>query len=295
MKPLTLSKKSNPLGNSMSLPDAFAKLKNTKHDSSFKNLGDWLNNSNSKPGKMKSMYKIAASFVLTALIFIACSIPVQHEEEIGYMIIGMAETEGVDITAKLKESENTDLNQVIVNDVIFEQESGGYQSKYANEKSKGLKEIVLVLPTSDYNAAVEKKTRLESIFTFQNIDILPIEEKVERPFYEVALHSFDVKVGKDIADEVVEERINAFLHENSQTKGDAKITINEHGNRVVEVAVNLGGDNYEIKRSVEGLYNDLAGKKSQLEHMTKEEKIKLKEREIEKMNAAEKAKQKQQQ
>jgi len=289
MKPLKSSKKLNPLGENMNLPDAFNQLKNTKHDSSFENLGEWLGQNTSKPKKMKSLYKIAASLTLTALIFIACSIPVQQEEEIGYMIKGYIETEiTVDLRTQLADAAAVKLTQLNANTVLHEEEQEiEIVDQAENNFTQSMAEIVLILPDADINLANEKKNSMASKFDFHSIEVLPIEETVERPFYEAALHNLDIKVGKELSEEQVVERINTFLHENSSSNGRAKISLDEQGNRFVEIAVDLSGDNHQVKRTVERLYNELVPNhtKEMRENMTKEELMELKQKEIDKAKA----------
>ncbi len=289
MKPLKSSKKLNPLGEIMNLSDAFNKYKNTKHDSSFENLGDWLANNNSKPKKMKSLYKIAASLIFATMILIACTVPVQHEEEIGYMIKGYIETEiTVDLKSQLADAAAVKLTQLNANAVLHEEEQKiEIVDQAENNFTQSMAEIVLILPDADINLANEKKNSMASKFDFHSIEVLPIEETVERPFYEAALHNLDIKVGKELSEEQVVERINTFLHENSSSNGRAKISLDEQGNRFVEIAVDLSGDNHQVKRTVERLYNELVPNhtKEMRENMTKEELMELKQKEIDKAKA----------
>ncbi len=288
MKPQRLSKKLNPLGEIMNLPEAFDQLKKKKHDTSFENLGDWLDQNTSKPRKMKTLYKIAASLTLTALIFIACSIPVQQEEEIGYMIKGYLETEvTVDLKAQLADAAAVKLTQLNASAVLHEEKEIEIANEPTNSFTHSMAEVVLILPDANIEAAKEKKNMMASKFDFHSIEVLPIEETVERPLYEAALHTLDIKVGKELSDEQVVERINSFLHENSSSQGKAKISVDENGNRFVEIAVDLSGDNRQVKRKVEGLYNELAPNHAQemRANMTEEELKELKQKEIEKMKA----------
>jgi len=298
MKPLKLSKKLNPLGEIMNLPEAFGQLKNTKHNSSFENLGDWLENNNSKPRKMKSLYKIAASLIFTTLILIACTVPVQHEEEIGYMIKGFAP----EIESKTKsnfdlrfEEAGLDPSQVSISQVLIEHEQTG------EAKGDKLTEVVMVLPKADFRIAEEKKSALASIFDFQSLEILPIEETVERTVFESALHTFDLKVKKEISEDEIAIRINRFLHENSERMhGDAKIRTDEEGNRYVEISLIDATENvndfeikyepngdaqYQTKKSIESLHNDLSPDSplsEKTKNMSAEEIKALKLREVKK-------------
>lgn len=287
MKPQRLSKKLNPLGEIMNLPEAFDQLKKNKHNTSFENLGDWLDQNTSKPRKMKTLYKIAASLTLTALIFIACSIPVQQEEEIGYMIKGYLETEvTVDLKAQLADAAAVKLTQLNASAVLHEEKEIEIANKSTNSFTHSMAEVVLILPDANIEVAKDKKNMMASKFDFHSIEVLPIEETVERPLYKAALHTLDIKVGKELTDEQVVERINTFLHENSNSQGKAKISVDENGNRFVEIAVDLSGDNRQVKRKVEGLYNELAPNHAQQmrANMTEEELKELKQKEIEKMN-----------
>ena len=307
MKPLKLSKKLNPLGEIMNLQEAFNKLKNIKHDSSFDNLGDWLENNNSKPKKMKSLYKVAASLIFTTLILIACTVPVQHEEEIGYMIKGFAPA----IESKSKsnlgvrfEEVGLNLSQVSISQVLIEHEETG------ETNGDKLTEVVMVLPKADFRVAEEKKSALASLFDFQSLEILPIEETVERTVFESALHTFDLKIKKEISEEEISIRINQFIHENSERMhGDAKIRTDEKGNRYVELSlidatdsVNdfevkyepNGNTNYRTKKSIESLHNDLSPERPYSEkakNMTEEEKKALKLRELKKQEMKKKKEQ----
>ncbi|MEP1151004.1 MAG: hypothetical protein ABJH08_04665 [Balneola sp.] len=303
MRPQKSSKKLNPLGEIMNLPDAFNQLKNTKHNSSFENLGDWLNHNTSKPKKMKSLYKIAASLILVTMILIACTVPVQHEEEIGYMLKGLAPAMDAKYKSNLKaEFEKVGLvpSQVRVSQVLIEHEETG------ETNGDKLTEVIMVLPKADFAAAEDKKSKLAGIFDFQSLEILPIEETVERTVFESALHTFDLKVREEITEEEISARINKFLHENSDTmQGDAKIKTDQDGNRIVELSLETimeetvdyevkyepnGNTHYRTKKSIDLLHNDLSPKNSASErtkNMSSKEIKDLKLRETQKKNMLE--------
>ncbi|MFY0696912.1 MAG: hypothetical protein JXR11_03590 [Balneola sp.] len=307
MKPLKLSKKLNPLGDIMNLPEAFDQLKNTKHNSSFENLGDWLENNNAKPRKMKSLYKVAASLIFTTLILIACTVPVQHEEEIGYMIKGLApgiESKTKSNIASRFEEEGLDISQVSISQVLIEHEQTG------ETNGDKLTEVVMVLPKADFRVAEQKKSALANVFNFQSLEILPIEETVERTVFESALHTFDLKVKEEISEEEIAIRINRFIHENSERMhGDAKIKTDKEGNRIVEISLIDATDNvndfeikyepngdahYQTKKSIESLHNDLSPERpasERIKNMSAEEVKALKLREIKKQEMKKKKEQ----
>lgn len=274
----------------MNLPDAFKQIKKTKHDTSFENLGDWLANNNSKPKKMKTFYKIAASLIFATMILIACTVPVQHEEEIGYMIKGIASNSDLNFKFNYKfkfEEAGLDPSQVSIHQVLIEHEETG---ETTGEK---IQEVVMILPKADYRAAEQKKEALASIFDFSSVDILPIEETVERTVFESALHTLDIKVKDEISDLKVANRINTFLHENSNAKGDAKVLTDKEGNRFVVLEVGIHKNSgAATKRSIESLVNELSPEENKVLHknMSEIEVIEVKEREIEKRELLEKHK-----
>jgi hypothetical protein len=228
MKPQELSKKLNPLGENMNLSGAFKKLTNTKHEASFENLGDWLNNNTSKPKKMKTFYKIAASFLFTAFVLIACSIPVQNEEAIGYMIKGVTTNSESELVENMKKAKGTFGNQIVMSFKVTE-EIGQEPTNYG--------EVILLLPNADEAEARSKMDKLSATFNFVTIDLLPIEETVKKPLYEAALSKININFDSDLSDEIILERFNEVLHEKSNVSGQAEISIDENGNKVVEILI----------------------------------------------------------
>ena len=269
MKPLKLSTKSNLTGEDMKQSKAFENLKKHDHSASLDGLGDWLDQNSKQPNTMKNIYKVAASFIFATLILIACTVPVEQEEEIGYMIKGIADTESVNLKSKLAEIPGLKISQLNIHDVIFEQERAG------EESASRLSELIMVLPEANYDAAVDNKSKLMAAFDFRSIEILPIEDTFERPLYEVALNKFDIKLRPDISDSEIAEKIDLFLHENSSIEGKSNVFTDENGVRHVEIVIEealngakeLGikfkGDakaNIQLKRGIETLHQDLSQK-----------------------------------
>ncbi len=272
MKPQKLSTKSNPLGDSMNLSEAFNQLKKEEHEASFDGLGNWLDQQSKKPKTMKNIYKIAASFILATMILIACTVPVEQEEEIGYMIKGLASTESVDLKSKLFQIPDLDPSLISVHQILHEQ--------MGNEKIEELSEIMMVLAEANYEEAKEMSKTLEGVFNFKSINILPIEEKVDRTIYQSVLRSFDVKVDDGITEDKLVARINSFIHEHSSEVSEAQIKEDKDGNRYVAFSINSGTEaNIEIKRSVESLYNDLTPKVI-IKNLDPEKQEELKQAEI---------------
>lgn len=278
MKPLMLSTKLNFLGEDMKQSKAFENLKEHDHSASFDGLGEWLDRNHKKSNTMKNIYKIASSFIFAILILIACTVPVEHEEEIGYMIKGMAAPDAINLKTKLTEIPGLDPAQVSVHQVVHEEIGKG--------KAEKLTEVIMVLPEANYQAALDKRNALSGVFEFQSIEILPIEETIERTFFDAALQTMELKVDKSLSDGKVLTRINAFLHENSSTKANARIQIDEQGNRFVILEVGLDKNTaFGTKTSIEELAKDLTPKDHRVihENMSELEILELKQKELEKI------------
>ena len=275
MKPLKLSTKLNLLGEDMKHSKAFENLKKHDHSASFDGLGEWLDKNHKKPNTMKNIYKIAASFIFATLILIACTVPVEQEEEIGYMIKGIAGPDAISLKTKLAEIPDLDPSLISVREVIHEQ--------IKNEKVEELTEVIMVLAESNYSEAIEMSDKLRGVFEFTSLDILPIEEKVERTMYQSVLRTFDIKVADGITEEKLVARINSFVHEHSSEMSEAQIKEDKDGNRYVAFSLNAGKEGtLEIKRSVETLHNDLAPQ-IKIKNLDPDKQEQLKEKELEKL------------
>lgn len=251
---------------------------------------------------MKNLSKIAASLVIGTLVMLACTVPVNHEEEIGYMIKGIT-VESMDAgKAKVAHLSTINKSEVRFAPVIHEVLVKDGKALAPEEVT----EVVLVLPEANYDAALFKKQALEGVLSFNSIEILPIEETVERTVFETALNkTFNIKVDNKFTEEEVEVRINNFLHENSSFDGEVEIKVDEIGNRYVEVEIETvklqgsrveiqsadgeseveitPGGAYKVKRDIEQLYKDLTPEQNQLimEDITPEQLLEMKQKEIE--------------
>ena len=171
MRLLNLLTNTNRWDSVMKVSDAFNSLKKHDHSASFDGLGPWLDQQSKRPKPMKNMYKIAASLVATALILVACTVPVESEEEIGYMIRGLT-TESAEVgKGKIAGLTGFDLAEIQFTPVIHEiiHEDGSLS------EPEEMYEVVLVLPESNHDAAVQKVVALEAAMAFSHIQIMPIE------------------------------------------------------------------------------------------------------------------------
>jgi len=228
----------------MDVSNAFDSFRKHDHSASFDSLGPWLDQNQKTPKRMKNIYKIAASLVATALILVACTVPVEQEEEIGYMIKGIAKTEVSTLKQKLVDIPGISNSELSITPIIHEQEETG--ATMVTE----LTEVIMILPEADYDAALQKKAALNGAFQFDSIEILPIEDKIERPLYEVALNTFDFKLSSDTPDSVIAVKIDKFLHENSSVQGNAQVIYSETGERIIEIREVKVGSFIEIKQNM---------------------------------------------
>jgi len=244
MRLLNLLTNTNRWDSVMDVSNAFDSFRKHDHSASFDSLGPWLDQNQKTPKRMKNIYKIAASLVATALILVACTVPVEQEEEIGYMIKGIAKTEVSTLKQKLVDIPGISNSELSITPIIHEQEETG--ATMVTE----LTEVIMILPEADYDAALQKKAALNGAFQFDSIEILPIEDKIERPLYEVALNTFDFKLSSDTPDSVIAVKIDKFLHENSSVQGNAQVIYSETGERIIEIREVKVGSFIEIKQNM---------------------------------------------
>jgi hypothetical protein len=235
MKLPELSKKLNPLGEAMNLHQAFDKLRGSDHSKSFDELGPWLDQNSKTTRPMKNIYKIAASFIVATLILIACSVPVEQEEEIGYMIKGISVETMETGKAKLAQLPSINKSEIRLAPVLHEMliEDGKVLPP------EQVTELVLVLPDTDYESALIKKRALEDAMSFKSIEILPIEDTFERTIFESTLHKLDIREKESvITDEHFKMRVRSFLKENTESlteEFEVEIKLDDKGNRFVEI------------------------------------------------------------
>ena len=264
----------------MNLNESIQKLKETDHSSSFEQVEGWLASSK-KSTRTFPVYKVAASFILLCFITIACSVPVSHDEEIGYVIKGTAPQEAApspeynfrfDVKTKFEQA-GINPSQVSVQQVLHEE-----PGKDPVEKM----EVIMAFPDANRSLAEQKMASLSKVFNFERVEILPIEETVERTLFESALQTFDIRVKKEYEEVEVAAKINTFLHENSSFGGEVEIKIDENGNRYVEIEIPMDKsmDPGGTKSAIENLYLELNPEHNTFveEELTEEEIIELKAR-----------------
>lgn len=262
----------------MNMKEAFNSLKNHDHSASFEGLGPWLDQQSKRPKPMKNFYKVAASLIITALVLVACTMPVQTEEEIGHMIRGLTYESAEISKGKIAGLSGFDLAEIQFTPVIHEiiHEDGSLS------ESQEMQELVLILPESNHDAAIQKVEALTAAIEFSHIEIMPIESTVERTFFENTLkNTFDIKIDPNLTEEEIQTSINIFLHENSNITETIEIKEDPNGNRHAVFVFEMEGGTFEVKRDIEQLYHDLTPENN--EFILEEDVEKKKQLEIEKM------------
>ncbi|MTI88436.1 MAG: hypothetical protein FH748_10750 [Balneolaceae bacterium] len=235
MKQSKLSKKLNLLGEVMKLTEAFNKLRQHKHSNSFERLDEWLDQNHSKSKKMKSIYKTAASFIFLVLVFIACSMPVEHEEKIGYMIKGvtsLSETEM--LRENMKEFGAIMPQKINYSSVLHETKDG---------EAEQLVEVVFVFPETHHEKVLNARNKLASTSEFKSLELLPISEKVERSLFKSTLNKLDLHLEEEEIEVSPEEKMKQFvkIHSTISAK-DIRVTTDKDGNKVTEIVIDKLGE-----------------------------------------------------
>ncbi len=261
MKLLNLLTNSNRWGSVMNESNAFNTYKKHDHSESLKKLGPWLDQQSKKPNDMRQFYKIAASFLIAALVLVACTVPVEQEEEIGYMIRGLITEQPETGKGKVAALSAINLQEIQMIPVLHEEILPGGETTNAQQ----LTEVVVLLPEANITAAEDKANALKAALTFTEIDILPIEETVERTFFESAMYkTFDVKIDPKLTQAQIAAKINAFLHENSSVTEKVDVEVHEDGSKHAVFRIQIDEkDAFEVKRNVEGLYDGLTPERHQ--------------------------------
>lgn len=162
----------------MNLPDALHRLKNADHSDSFRQLEPWLNQHS--PRKRRSpVFKVAASFITLALIIVACSLPVDHTREAGYMISGKATLAGDMISyEEALTKRGIDINEIGMSQMFLQK---------GNQPAQRLATIKWILPESSHEEAEEQARYLEEVFDVEYLDVIPITDTVREPLYATLL------------------------------------------------------------------------------------------------------------
>lgn len=196
--------------------------KKTDYTSTFDQANDWLGKQGtpSKKVRIGSIYKVAASLLILSLGIVACSLPVDQKEELGYTVEAKlkvdSQSESVDwkksmdllMAFKSGEENPTHINY----NVVGTEEKISLQAVSENPENLQVQfDVLVVLPEAGFDEANRKKEELASILAFDSIKILPIEGEVERPLYQAALNSLEI-VETEVPVETVVEGINSWMY-----------------------------------------------------------------------------------
>ena len=184
--------------------------KETDYSDSLPDTLAWLGKQDSNGNKDGfSIYKIAASLLILSLGVIACSLPVDQTEELGYTIKGTSimsvSTETKELSAFMNQIRQIrEENPARINYSILDKDT---------EHARAQIEVVMILPEATLEEAKAEEARLSSLADFTSIEILPIEGSVKRPLYAAALDKFEI-VEEEVSTEEVAKGINTWIYRN---------------------------------------------------------------------------------
>ena len=219
MKLLNLLTNTNQLDNTMSVSEKFNSFKNQDHSDSLDDLSVWLDQQSKKRYPMKKFYKVVASFLVATLILVACTVPVQHEEEIGFMVKGLIFSDSATVSSSLKEIRASNKNLATTIDV--------YEST-----TRGT--VLFLFPDIPLNEVEHRFKELGTQYTNFDFEILPIEETIQKPVYKSVLAKFSIHIGNQIPDSILTRGMNNILAK-SKLSNTVTITTDDEGNKQIQI------------------------------------------------------------
>lgn len=216
----------------------FDDLKNENYDDTFLRSELWLRNIGSAgPQKIKNnerilkklknyflshKLKIAYSFILLAFIVAACNYPVSQEETLGDVISWSIDKNNTDVAEKINQFDWIKSGNLSVNE--------------KNINGNSVLEYNLILPKESHSKAEIYKSQLSSVSGVNSLKLVPLNEKVTRPVYSVALNK------------IFKVDINATNMNNDELKKEMTSQLEKNGISGVQINIENGKDGRRITR-----------------------------------------------
>jgi hypothetical protein len=218
------------------------KLKENRYDSSFEKTSDWLVESQQKllnkktqrrKSKMKeyiTKHKLQfAIIVFAALLLAACNMPVTQDDTVGYVLSWTAPgSNNKTVTANLQK--------------LSWYKNSSITAESKNVNGQEITEYKLIVQSNDEKLVTSYKNDLENIKELTSIKIVPLNEKVKRPVYSAALHSFlkiDINSNK-MSDEEVQAEITRQLQSAGFNDMVVSYKLDEKGKKKLEIKLKEG-------------------------------------------------------
>lgn len=185
--------------------------------------------------------RVAVASVLLAASFVACSIPVEQEETLGYMISGTVdETSAKQGEFTIAQVLDIEPGQVTYSERVYELASGDVERQ---------QHFTVALPQATEGQALSGHRKLESMGGFNGISVQPLQEHVKRSVFGAAMQSlhlaneggFEVKY---------EQAIKKYLDAHNLSDVTAGFYTKPNGDRVLLMQQKTQGESLELKEEV---------------------------------------------
>ncbi|MBS1513709.1 MAG: hypothetical protein JSS63_01670 [Bacteroidetes bacterium] len=211
-------------------------LKAEDYSKTFPQVEQWVNNLNSenssynsnKIQRMKNFFafnkfKLAYSFILLAVVFAACNMPVTQNETIGHALSWKVSKSSTEAVEKINSLSWIDKSKLSI--------------KETNEDGRDFLNYSLVLDSKSKDEADGYMNGLKDIAGINSVQIFPLNQTTKVPLYAAALHSF-FRVDIDAtnkSDAQVKEELQRQLKEAGVTDIKIDFQRDENGNRLLKM------------------------------------------------------------
>lgn len=218
--------------------EMFEDLKQENYDDTFLRSELWLRNAGpAGPQKIKNnerilikmknyflshKLKIAYTFILLAFIIAACNYPVSQEESLGDVISWSIDKNNTDAVLKINQFDWTKNSNLSVNE--------------KNINGNSVLEYSLILPKDSHDKAETYRSQLSSVPGVNSLKLIPLNEKVTRPVYSVALNK------------IFRVDINATNMSNDELKNEITSQLEKNGVSGVQIDIENGNGGRRITR-----------------------------------------------
>jgi hypothetical protein len=212
-------------------------LRDENYDNTFPRVEAWVNNLNSeksqnfKPNKIQSMknyfavhkFKLVYSFILVAVVFAACNVPVTQNETLGHAL-----------TWKVIKNNNYAVSKV---GTLAWVDKSKLSVQELSDGDKPLLSYSLILDAKSNDELHDYMKQLRDIDGIASVQLYPLNQTTKLPLYAAALHSFfriDVDATNK-SDEQVREELQRQLKEAGVDDITVDFKTDAKGNRMLEI------------------------------------------------------------
>ncbi|HRI85741.1 MAG TPA: hypothetical protein PK536_09890 [Ignavibacteria bacterium] len=232
--------KANDPSENSRLDQLFDNLRNENNDGTFPVVEKWLRNINSlksnniTPKKERKLFnmrspkiRFAYAFLLLAVIVAACNYPVTQQETVADVIKWSVNKNNTEAIQKIQ---GLDWTKKAI--------TGISKPEAANDKI----EYKLVLLKDELGNAQKYMDQLKGISGINDISLVPLNEKITRPVYSVALNKiFKVDINAtNMSDQDLKNEIETQLSQNGIRDVQISFDRNKDGKRISKIELPEG-------------------------------------------------------